>query len=154
LDNQRNLRLAIHRTPEFMAAAEQIAGEMNAWAAGFFGRRIVGDWKKQLSFTTKMFRPRGLHLDDRHIFFADGSGFSPSIVDVALFVVHNQSGMADEGSSLVLYLPKIQTADEAALWHSVLTALEQHLGIPVSSIKVYVLVEQVEACFQLMEIRA
>ena len=54
----------------------------------------------------------------------------------------------------MLYLPKIQTAEEAALWNDMLSALEQHLGLPVGTIKVYVLVEQVEACFQLMEIRA
>ena len=54
----------------------------------------------------------------------------------------------------MLYLPKIQTAEEAALWNDILAALEQHLGLPVGTIKVYVLVEQIEACFQLMEIRA
>ena len=61
---------------------------------------------------------------------------------------------ANAGASLVLYLPKIQTAEEAALWNDILSALEQHLGLPDGAIKVYVLVEQVEACFQLMEIRA
>jgi malate synthase len=35
-----------------------------------------------------------------------------------------------------------------------LTALEDHFGLPDSTIKVYVLVEQLEASFQLMEIRA
>ena len=54
----------------------------------------------------------------------------------------------------MLYLPKIQTAEEAALWNDILTALEAHLGLPIGTIKVYVLVEQLEACFQLMEIRA
>ena len=54
----------------------------------------------------------------------------------------------------MLYLPKIQTAEEAALWNDMLSALEQHLGLPIGTIKVYVLVEQIEACFQLMEIRA
>ena len=54
----------------------------------------------------------------------------------------------------MLYLPKIQTAEEAALWNDILTALEQHLELPVGTIKAYVLVEQIEACFQLMEIRA
>src|SRR5882757_65487 len=67
LDNQRNLKLAIHRDPVFMKAAEQVATEMNRWAQDFFGRPIVEDWRRQLDFTTKLFRPRGLHLDDRHI---------------------------------------------------------------------------------------
>ena len=84
LDNQRNLRLAIDRNPVFMTAAEQVAGEMNGWARVFFGRPIIDDWKKQLEFTTKIFRARGLHLDDRHVQCADGTGFSASLVDVIL----------------------------------------------------------------------
>ena len=154
LDNQRNLKLAIHRDQVFMKAAEQVAGEMNRWAHGFFGRATIEDWKKQLDFTTKIFRPRGLHLDDRHIRRTDGAGFSASIVDVTLFFVNNQAQLRHSGASLALYLPKIQTAEEAALWNDILSALEQHLGLPVGAVKVYVLVEQLECCFQLMEIRA
>src|SRR5262245_42770401 len=75
LDNQRNLKLAIHRDPIFMGAAEQVAAEMNEWAKGFFGRPIIADWRAQLDFTTKIFRARGLHLDDRHVRRADGGGF-------------------------------------------------------------------------------
>src|SRR5436309_10010040 len=67
LDNQRNLELAIHRDPVFLKVAEQVAGEMNNWAKGFLGRPTITDWKKQLDFTTKIFRARGLHLDDRHV---------------------------------------------------------------------------------------
>jgi malate synthase len=154
LDNQRNLKLAIHHDPRFHKVAEQVAAEMNDWARSFFGRKIVEDWKKQVGFTTKLFRARGLHLDDRHVRQRDGTGFSASIVDIALYVVNNCRQLLRDGSSIVLYLPKIQTAEEAALWNDMLTTLEQHLGLAVGTIKVYVLVEQVEASFQLMEIRA
>jgi malate synthase len=154
LDNQRNLKLAIHRDPVFMKAAEQVAAEMNHWSQDFFGRPIVKDWRKQLDFTTKLFRPRGLHLDDRHIRRDVGGGFSASIVDVTLYVVNNQQQLRRDHASLVLYLPKIQTAEEAALWNDILKALEAHLGLAAGTVKVYVLVEQLEACFQLMEIRA
>jgi malate synthase len=154
LDNQRNLKLAIRRDPVFLKVAEQVAGEMNRWAQGFFGRPIIDDWKKQLGFTTKIFRARGLHLDDRHVRHTGGAGFSASIVDAVLYVVNNHRRLREDGASLVLYLPKIQTAEEAALWNEILAALEHHLGLPDGAVKVYVLVEQVEACFQLMEIRA
>jgi malate synthase len=154
LDNQRNLKLAYHRDPVFLAAAETVAGEMNAWAADFLGRRTIADWRRQLDFTTRIFRPRGLHLDDRHIQHDDGSGFSASIADVSLYVVNNHERMRSGGSSLVLYLPKIQTAGEAALWNEILQSLELHLGLAAGTIKTYVLVEQIEASFQLMEIRA
>ena len=154
LDNQRNLKLAIARDPVFMKVAEQVAAEMNKWARGFFGRAIIDDWREQLDFTTKIWRSRGLHLDDRHVRLADGTGFSASIVDTVLYVVNNHERLKESGSSIVLYLPKIQTAAEAAFWDRILTSLEQHLSLPLGAIKVYVLIEQIEACFQLMEIRA
>jgi malate synthase len=154
LDNQRNLKLAIARDPLFHEVAEQVAGEMNAWARDFIGRPIINDWRRQLDFTTKIFRARGLHLDDRHVRQKDGTGYSASIVDTVLYAVNNYQPMRQDGSSVVLYLPKIQTAEEAAVWNDLLVALEGHLGMPVGTVKVYVLIEQVEACFQLMEIRA
>jgi malate synthase len=154
LDNQRNLKLAIARDPVFIKVVEQVAAEMNKWARGFFGRAIVDDWREQLDFTTKIWRARGLHLDDRHVRLADGTGFSASIVDTVLYVVNNHERLKESGSSIVLYLPKIQTAAEAAFWDRILTSLEQHLSLPAGAIKVYVLIEQIEACFQLMEIRA
>ena len=154
LDNQRNLKLAVHRDDRFLSAAEHVAAGMNAWANGFFGRSIVADWRTQLDFTTRIFRPRGLHLDDRHLRHDDGSGFSASIADVVLYVVNNQERMRSLGSTVVQYLPKIQTAEEAAFWNDILDSLESQLGLPPGTIKTYVLVEQIEACFQLMEIRA
>jgi len=154
LDNQRNLKLAIARDPRFLGVAEQVAGEMNEWALGFFGHEIIDDWRTKLDFTTRIFRCRGLHLDDRHVRNADGSGFSASLVDLVLYVVNNQAQLRSEGRSVVLYLPKIETAEEAALWAEMLDALEGHLGLPQGTIKVYVLVERIEAVFQLMEIRA
>ncbi len=154
LENQRNLKLAIHEDPLFLKVAEQVAAEMNQWAAGFFQRPIIDDWRRQLRFTTKIFRARGLHLDDRQIRHAGGEGFSASIVDATLYVVNNHRRLRESGASVVLYLPKIQTAEEAALWSDMLSSLESYVGLESGAIKTYVLVEQVEACFQLMEIRA
>lgn len=154
LDNQRNLKLAISKDPVFLKVAEQVAAEMNRWSEGFLGQEIVKDWKSQLDFTTKIFRCRGLHLDDRHIRDADGVALAASIADLCLYVVNNYRQLRKSGSSIVLYLPKIQTAGEAALWNSMLSALEDHLGLENGTIKVYLLVEQLEATYQLMEIRA
>jgi malate synthase len=153
LDNQISLKLAIARDPLFLEVAEQVAKEMNDWAKDFFGRDIITDWLSQLDFTTKIFRARGLHLDDRHI-RVDGKSLSASIVDMTLYVVNNHKNLLAAGSSIVLYLPKIQTAEEAGFWNRLMSALEGHLGLAKGAIKVYVLVEQLEATFQLMEIRA
>ena len=154
LDNQRNLKLAIHRDPVFLEVAEQVASQMNGWSAEFLDREIIPDWRKQLDFTTVIFRARGLHLDDRHIRDENGIAMSASIVDMVLYVVNNRRQLQNAGASIVLYLPKIQTAEEAAFWNELISALEDHLGLAHGAIKAYVLVEQLEASFQLMEIRA
>ena len=154
LDNQRNLKLAIANDPVFLQAAQIVAAEMNKWSMDFFGRNLISDWKEQLKFTTKIFRCRGLHLDDRHIRDAEGIAMAASIVDLTLYVVNNYQQLQMAGSSIVLYLPKIQTAGEAALWNDMISALENHLNLAEGTIKVYVLVEQLEATHQLMEIRA
>jgi malate synthase len=75
-------------------------------------------------------------------------------VDLCLYVVNNHRQLRERGRTVVLYLPKIQTAEEAGVWNQMLTSLEAHLAFPAGTIKVYVLVEQIEAVFQLMEIRA
>ncbi len=154
LDNQRNLKLAIHKDPLFLKGAEQVAQEMNRWSESFLKRPIITDWAEQLNFTTKIFRARGLHLDDRHIRDEAGVAMAASIVDLTLYVVNNYQALQQAGSSVVLYLPKIQTAEEAGVWNALISALETHLGLPIGTIKVYVLVEQLEATHQLMEIRA
>ncbi len=153
LDNLTSLKLAIARDSLFLEVAEEVAAEMNAWAQGFLGRKIISDWRSQLELTTVIYRARGLHLDDRHLRVA-GKALSASIADLTLYVVHNQKALRSRGASIVLYLPKIQTAEEAAFWNKLLCALERYLGLQEGTIKVYVLVEQLEATFQLMEIRA
>src|SRR5262245_34302423 len=62
LDNQRNLKLAIHRDNVFMKTAEQVAAEMNDWGKAFFGMPIIVNWVKKLDLTIKYFRDRGHQL--------------------------------------------------------------------------------------------
>ncbi|MEZ4750938.1 MAG: isocitrate lyase/phosphoenolpyruvate mutase family protein [Bdellovibrionota bacterium] len=154
LDNQRNLKLAIHRDPVFLEVAEAVSEEMNAWAKDFLKREIIQDWKTQLDFTTVLFRCRGLHLEDRHIRESSGAPLAASIVDLTLYVLNNYKALQQQNASIALYLPKIQTAEEAALWDDMISSLEEYLSLSQGTIKTYVLVEQLEATYQLMEIRA
>ena len=154
LENQRNLKMAIHRQPQFMQVAEAVSHEMNSWGQSFFGKEIVADFQKQLNFTTVLFRPRGLHLADRHVRTESGEPFSASITDLVLYVANNHQQLNHLGQHVVLYLPKIQTAEEAAFWDLLLSELERYFCLPLGRIKAYVLVEQLEAAFQLLEIRA
>ena len=84
-------------TPVFLEVAAAVAGEMNAWSTAALGRPIVDDWTAQLDFTVPLFRARGLHLDDRHVRWADGAGFSASIVDAAIYVANNLESLGGAG---------------------------------------------------------
>jgi Malate synthase len=112
LDNQRNLQLAIAKDPRFLRVAEKVSAEMNQWAQGFFGRPIVADWRQQLDFTTKIFRA-AVCTSTTATCARRTAPASASIVDLALYVVNNHQRLRDSGASIVLYLPKIQTAEEA-----------------------------------------
>ena len=86
---------------------------------------------------------------------ADGRGFSASIVDAALYVVEQPAPPARRRARRWCSTcrrsrpPRKPRCGTTSCRRS-----KQHLGLPVGTIKTYVLVEQVEACFQLMEIRA
>jgi malate synthase len=92
-------------------------------------------------------RPRGWHLDERHL-TVDGQPLSGSIVDAALYVLHNAEEQLSRGSGPYLYLAKLESAAEAALWRDVLTAVEEHLGLPVGTVRVTVLIETITAAFE------
>ena len=130
LDNQRNLKLAIHRDPVFMKVAEQVAGEMNKWAQGFFGRAD----HRRLEEAARLHDqdlPRARAASRRSPRAprrAAPASPRPSSTRRSTSST-TTSGCAKPGASLVLYLPKIQTAEEAALWNDILSALEQHLGL-------------------------
>ena len=123
LDNQRNLKLMIAEDPQFLSVAEQVAGEMNAWAKGFFGHETIADWREQLRTTTRIFRARGLAPRRSAHRARRRPGFSASIADLVLYVTNNHAQLAEQGRSIVLYLPKIQTAAEAAYWSLLLDTL-------------------------------
>ena len=129
LDNQRNLKLAIARDPVFLKVAEQVAAEMNEWARGFFGRPIIDDWRAAARLhDPDLPRPRAA---PRRPPRPPGRRHRVLRLDRRPGALRRQQPRAPASRgrrSIVLYLPKIQTAEEAALWNDMLAALEQHLG--------------------------
>ncbi|HTL69657.1 MAG TPA: phosphoenolpyruvate carboxykinase (GTP) [Candidatus Eisenbacteria bacterium] len=142
LDTQRSLKKALARDADFLAEAQKLAAEQK-----------IADWQSRLDFTTVLYRARGLHLDDRHLMH-DGVPMSASMVDAVLYVTNNYKEFLAKGIHPVLYLPKIQTYEEAAFWNKMLSRLEEELNLPVGTVKVFILVEQIDETLQLMETRA
>src|SRR5690606_23373035 len=96
-------------------------------------------------------RPRGWHLDEKHV-QVDGARLSGSLFDAGLFCLHNAAALAAKDRGPYLYLPKLQSMEEAALWDQVLAHVEGGLGLAEGSIKVTVLIETLPAVFEMDEI--
>jgi malate synthase len=96
-------------------------------------------------------RPRGLHLPEHHL-LVDGSVVPGAFFDACLYILHNATHLLAKGSGPYLYLPKLESHKEAALWNDVLDLVEARVGIPHGSVKVTVLIETLPAAFEMDEI--
>src|SRR5262245_19768348 len=100
---------------------------------------------------TLLVRPRGWHLDERHVTI-DGEPVSGSLFDFGLYFFHNASELLERGTGPYFYLPKLQSHREARLWNDVFNHAQDALGIPRGTIRATVLVETITAAFEMDEI--
>jgi malate synthase len=108
-------------------------------------------YKLQEKTATLMVRPRGWHLEEKHI-LCEGECMSGSLVDFGLYFFHNAKLLLDKGSGPYFYLPKLESHLEARLWNEVFIFAQDYLGLPQGSIKATVLIETILASFELHEI--
>jgi malate synthase len=101
---------------------------------------------------TLLVRPRGWHLDERHLAFDDGEPFAGAFLDFGLFAFHGAPRLHAHGLGAYLYLPKLEHHLEARLWEDVLTFSEEALGLPRGTFRATVLIETLPAAFQMDEI--
>ena len=100
---------------------------------------------------TLLVRPRGWHLDEKHLLI-DGEPIPGGFMDFGLYFFHNIAEATKRGTGCYFYLPKTEHWQETALWNDVFDWSEQQLNIPHGSIKCTVLIETITASFQLHEI--
>ncbi len=103
------------------------------------------------SVATLLVRPRGWHLDERHVEI-DGKPMSGSLFDFGLYFFHNARRLLDKGSGPYFYLPKLESHLEARLWNDVFNLAQDELGIPRGTIRATVLIETILAAFEMDEI--
>ena len=96
-------------------------------------------------------RPRGWHLDERHL-EVDGSPVAGAFMDFGLYFFHNARRQLDKGSGPYFYLPKMESHLEARLWNDVFVFAQDALRIPRGTIRATVLIETIFAAFEMEEI--
>jgi malate synthase len=100
---------------------------------------------------TLVVRPRGLHLDEKHL-TVGGEALSGSLVDFGLFFFHNARELLARGSGPYFYLPKLESHLEARFWNEVFNFSQDYLDIPQGTIRATVLIETLPAAFEMDEI--
>lgn len=100
---------------------------------------------------TLLVRPRGWHLEEAHV-TKDGKAISGSLFDFGLYLFHNHAALKALGSGPYYYLPKLESAREAALWADVFKFAEDMLGLERGTCRATILIETILAPFELDEI--
>ncbi|HIY41536.1 MAG TPA: malate synthase A, partial [Candidatus Nocardiopsis merdipullorum] len=107
--------------------------------------------KDDSELATIVVRPRGWHLDEKHI-LVDGQRTSGGIVDFALYFFHCAQRLLDKGKGPYFYLPKMESHLEARLWNDIFVLAQERLGIPRGTIRATCLIETIPAAFEMDEI--
>jgi malate synthase len=134
----------------------QIEGQLNLMDAV---RRSIAysdpitqkSYKLNESTAVLFVRPRGWHLEERHV-LVDGQPMSGSLFDFGLYFFHNAKHLMASGTGPYFYLPKLESHLEARLWNDIFVFAQNALGIPQGTIRATVLIETILASFEMDEI--
>jgi malate synthase len=109
------------------------------------------DYRLDEETATLLVRPRGWHLNERHV-TVDDEPVAGALLDFGLYFFHNAKRLLDRGAGPYFYLPKMESHREARLWNDVFGWAQDGLGIARGTIKATVLIETIPAAFEMDEI--
>jgi malate synthase len=109
------------------------------------------EYKLNEKVATLLVRPRGWHLDERHL-EVDGKPISGGIFDFGMYFFHNAKRLLKKRSGPYFYLPKLESHLEARLWNDIFNMAQDELGVPRGTIRATVLIETILAAFEMDEI--
>ncbi|XP_038554713.1 malate synthase-like isoform X2 [Micropterus salmoides] len=98
-----------------------------------------------------MLRPRAWNMVE-HNMMVEGKEAPGPLFDFGLLMFHCGKTLFENKSGPFFYLSKVESFMEARLWNNIFVWTQQKLGLPQSSIKATVLIENVLAAFEMEEI--
>ncbi|KAF9081685.1 hypothetical protein BGX29_004345, partial [Mortierella sp. GBA35] len=107
--------------------------------------------RKDGKVATLLVRPRGWHLDEKHV-LVDGQIVSGSIFDFALYFFHNARKSIEIGIGPYFYVPKMESHLEARLWNDIFNTAQDYIGLPRGTIRATALIETILGAFEMDEI--
>ena len=116
----------------------------------FVDEKIGKEYKLNEKIAVLLVRPRGLHLDEKNVTIND-ERISGTFFDLGLSLFHNAKKLIKNGSGPYFYLPKLEHYLECRLLNDVISFCEKKLGLETGVVKVTVLIETINAVFQMDE---
>ena len=108
-------------------------------------------YKPNATIATLIVRPRGWHLDEKHMQL-NGQPIPGALVDFGVYFHTNAKKLLARGLGPYFYLPKLESYEEAQLWADIFAFSEHALGLAKGTIKATVLIETIVAAFEMEEI--
>tara|TARA_Y100000310_G_scaffold344394_1_gene456939 strand:+ start:1924 stop:3534 length:1611 start_codon:yes stop_codon:yes gene_type:complete len=132
-----------------------IQGQLNVKDAvnkkiDFTDQKTGKEYKLNEKTAVLIIRPRGLHLDEKNATI-DNERVSGTFFDLGLSLFHNAKKLIENGSGPYFYLPKLEHYLECRLLNEIITFCEKKLDLEVGTVKATVLVETINAVFQMDE---
>ncbi|MGY0490925.1 malate synthase A [Streptomyces sp. WG-D5] len=108
--------------------------------------------KDAAELATVVMRPRGWHLNERHLVDESGKAVPGALVDFGLYFFHNAKKLIELGKGPYFYLPKTESHLEARLWNEIFVFAQDYVGIPQGTVRATVLIETITAAYEMEEI--
>jgi len=116
----------------------------------FTDKKSGKEYKLNKKTAVLIIRPRGLHLSEKNIKIGN-ERISGTFFDLGLALFHNAKKLIEVGSGPYFYLPKLEHYLECRLLNDVITFCEKKLNLAIGTVKVTVLIETINAVFQMDE---
>ncbi len=116
----------------------------------FTDKKTGKEYKLNNNIAVLIVRPRGLHLEEKNIII-NNERISGTFFDLGLSLFHNAKKLLNKNSGPYFYLPKLEHYLECRLLNDVISYCEKKLNINVGTVKVTVLIETINAVFQMEE---
>src|SRR5205085_7142777 len=92
------------------------------------------DYKLNQQTAVLLVRPRGWHLDEKHV-LVDEKPITAALFDFGLYFFHNAHELLNRGTGPYFYLPTMESHLEARLWPDVINLAQDALMFPRGTIR-------------------
>lgn len=101
---------------------------------------------------TLFVRTRGLHMFEQHIVNDENTPIQATLFDIGTHLFNNGKKLYESGRGPYLYIPKLESYEDAIYVENIISSSEEMIGIPKNSTKVTALIETFPAIYQTDEI--